>query len=257
MQEIASPTPAAAPTKPKAAPARTSPSIPTDSSGRPIAYTGNNNGVATSGNVQTAGAPVVVSNTGNTSAIVSNTGDPSVSVTTMGRPSVTVNNMGNPSVTADSRQSQSDASLDRSKAVQSSSPTEAVQQTVQMLQWFVQEASQLPTAARLEALRCGLPLYVHSVSLLLYGGCDLLAVHPACSTVLQILFLFGRVGRGGGGGGGFKRGGSGVHPNQNWIHLFAFWLIGHVATLVKRNIASSPSLSMTACCIACIKGCRL
>ena len=136
MQEIASPTPSAAPAKSKATPSSTPQHVPTDSSGRPIAYTGNTNGVATSDTIQTAGPLVTVSNTGNAS--------------------VTVSNMGNPSVSADSRQSQSAASLDRSKAVQGSSPTEAVQQTVQMLQWFTQEASQLPTAARLEALRYGL-----------------------------------------------------------------------------------------------------
>ena len=54
---------------------------------------------------------------------------------------------------ATTKGAQSSTSLDRSQAVQSGSPAEAMQQTVQMLQWFVQEASQLPPAARLEALR--------------------------------------------------------------------------------------------------------
>lgn len=45
------------------------------------------------------------------------------------------------------------ASTDRAKAVDSRDPLVAVQEAVQMLQWFVREAGQLPTAARLEALR--------------------------------------------------------------------------------------------------------
>ena len=49
--------------------------------------------------------------------------------------------------------SSSPSSLDRSEAVKGGNALETIQQTVQMLQWFVQEASQLPTNARLEALR--------------------------------------------------------------------------------------------------------
>lgn len=45
------------------------------------------------------------------------------------------------------------ASVDRAQAVDSSNPLVAVQETVQMLQWFVREAGQLPNAQRLEALR--------------------------------------------------------------------------------------------------------
>ena len=45
------------------------------------------------------------------------------------------------------------ASLDRAQAVDSSNPLVAMQETVQMLQWFVREAGQLPNAQRLEALR--------------------------------------------------------------------------------------------------------
>ena len=54
---------------------------------------------------------------------------------------------------ATTKGAQSSTSLDRSEAVQGSNPVDAMQQTIQMLQWFVQEASQLPPAARLEALR--------------------------------------------------------------------------------------------------------
>ena len=35
------------------------------------------------------------------------------------------------------------------------SPLEQVQQAAQVLQWFAQEAAELPAAARWEALRCG------------------------------------------------------------------------------------------------------
>lgn len=132
MQEISSPTPTAAapPTKPRVAQTGMQTVPTTDSSGRPIAYTGNTSAVARSGNMQTA---AMRSNTPVSTSYRSNT----------------------PVTTAATRgvQSSSASSLDRSQAVQGSSPAETMQQTVQMLQWFVQEASRLPPAARLEALR--------------------------------------------------------------------------------------------------------
>ena len=130
MQEIASPSSSALPTRTKAAQTRKQTVATTmDSSGRPVAYTGPTSGSARLDSPQTAvmrnGTPVSTSNRGYPAAVT----------------------------TLQSTQSASSSSLDRSEAVQGNNPVEAIQQTVQMLQWFVQEASQLPAAARLEALR--------------------------------------------------------------------------------------------------------
>ena len=137
MQEISSPTPAAVPAKPRLAQTGTQPVVTTDSSGRPIAYTGNTSYAAQLGNTSS------VVRSGNMQTATMRTSTP---VSTSYRSSA-------PVPTATLRGVQSPSSLDRSEAVQGSNPVEAMQQTVQMLQWFVQEASQLPPAARLEALR--------------------------------------------------------------------------------------------------------
>ena len=130
MQEIASPTPALSPSRPQVA--KTTRSQPTAKVGnsRAAATSGNSSNVARTGNMQTAsmrsGTPVSTS---------------SRSVSASGLPS------------SPQSQAPSPSSLNRSQAVQGENAVETIQQAVQMLRWFVQEASQLPTAARLEALR--------------------------------------------------------------------------------------------------------
>lgn len=137
MQEISSPTPAAVPAKPRLAQTGTQPVVTTDSSGRPIAYTGSGSPIAYTGNTSS------VARSGNMQTAAMRTSTP---VSTSYRSSA-------PAPAATTWGVQPPSSLDRSQAVQGSNPVEAMQQTVQMLQWFVQEASQLPPAARLEALR--------------------------------------------------------------------------------------------------------
>ena len=141
MQEITSPTPTAVPAKPRLAQAGVQPVPTTDSSGRPIAYTGNSRAATQLGNTSS------VARSGNMQTAAMRTSTP---VSTSYRSNA-------PVTAATTRGVQSSSSLDRSEAVQSSNPGEAMQQTVQMLQWLVQEASQLPPAARLEALRYAPP----------------------------------------------------------------------------------------------------
>lgn len=141
MQEIAHPTPAAVPTKSRLAQTGIQPVAATDSSGRPIASTGSSSAVAQAGNTSS------VARSGNMQTAAMRTSTP---VSTSYRSN-------DPVSAATTRGVQSSSSLDRSEAVQGSNPVEAMQQTVQMLQWFVQEASQLPPAARLEALRYAPP----------------------------------------------------------------------------------------------------
>ena len=154
MQEIASPTAAAVPAKTKAAQPSTFTVAITDSSGRLISYTGNTSVVAQSSNTS------AVARSGNMQTAAMRTSAP-----------VSTSNPVDAPATAASRSVQSSSSLDRSQAVQGSNPVEAIQQTVQMLQWFVQEASQLPPAARLEALRYGPALISFMVFCMISDHC--------------------------------------------------------------------------------------
>jgi len=132
MQEMASPTPTLSSSRPQVAKTTRSQPIAKVGNSRAAATSGNSSNVARTGNMQTAsvrsGTPV-------------STGSRSISAS--GSPSSSQNQAPSPS------------SLNRSQAVQGGNTVETIQQAVQMLQWFVQEASQLPTAARLEALRYG------------------------------------------------------------------------------------------------------
>ncbi len=131
MQEMASPTPTLSSSRPQVA----------KTSSQPIAKVGNSRAAATSGNSSN------VARTGNMQTASMRSGTPvstgSRSISASGSPSSSQNQATSPS------------SLNRSQAVQGGNTVETIQQAVQMLQWFVQEASQLPTAARLEALRYG------------------------------------------------------------------------------------------------------
>ncbi len=131
MQEMASPTPTLSSSRPQVA----------KTSSQPIAKVGNSRAAATSGNSSN------VARTGNMQTASVRSGTPvstgSRSISASGSPSSSQNQATSPS------------SLNRSQAVQGGNTVETIQQAVQMLQWFVQEASQLPTAARLEALRYG------------------------------------------------------------------------------------------------------
>lgn len=145
MQEITSPTPTAAPTTTRAAQTGLQTVANTDSSGRLISYAGNTSAVARTGNAR------AVASTGNIGG-AAQTGNMQTAAMRSGTPAST-SNTGTAPVTAAPSIHRSSSSMDRSQAVQGSNLVEAIQQTVQMLQWFVQEASQLPPAARLEALR--------------------------------------------------------------------------------------------------------
>ncbi|KAL3153782.1 hypothetical protein ABBQ32_013367 [Trebouxia sp. C0010 RCD-2024] len=150
MQEITSPTPTAAPTTTRAAQTGLQTVANTDSSGRLISYAGNTSAVARTGNAR------AVASTGNIGG-AAQTGNMQTAAMRSGTPAST-SNTGTAPVTAAPSIHRSSSSMDRSQAVQGSNLVEAIQQTVQMLQWFVQEASQLPPAARLEALRIPLSL---------------------------------------------------------------------------------------------------
>jgi len=131
MQEMASPTPTLPPSnRPQGANTTRSQPVAKVGNSRAAATSGNSSNVARTGNMQTAsmrsGTPVSTS---------------SRSVSASGSPSSSQN------------RAPSSSSLNRSQAVQGGNAVETIQQAVQMLQWFVREASQLPTAARLEALR--------------------------------------------------------------------------------------------------------
>lgn len=126
MQEMASPIPAPPPSNPQVATSSSGQVIAKTGSASTVAKSGNSGSIARSGNMQTAamrsGTPVGTSYRDGSGA------------------------------TPPSHAS-SASSLDRSQAVQGGNAAETIQQAVQMLQWFVQEAGQLPAAARLEALR--------------------------------------------------------------------------------------------------------
>ena len=107
MQEITSPTSVPAKTG-------TQPIPSTDSSGRPIAYTGNTGVVAQSGSTS------AVARSGNMQTATMRTSTP---VSTSYRSSA-------PVTAATTKRAQSSTSLDRFQAVQSGSPAEAMQQTV-------------------------------------------------------------------------------------------------------------------------------
>ena len=132
MQEMASPTPTLSSSRPQVAKTTRSQPVAKVGNSRAAATSGNSSNVARTGNMQTAsmrsGTPVSTS---------------SRSVSASGSPSSSQN------------RAPSSSSLNRSQAVQGGNAVETIQQAVQMLQWFVREASQLPTAARLEALRYG------------------------------------------------------------------------------------------------------
>ena len=132
MQEITSPTPTLSPSRPQVAKTTRSQPVAKAGNSRAAATSRNSSNVARTGNMQTASM--------RSSTPVSTS---SRSVSASGSPSSSQN------------QATSSSSLDRSQAVHGGNAVETIQQAVQMLQWFVQEASQLPTAARLEALRYG------------------------------------------------------------------------------------------------------
>lgn len=135
MQEITSPTPTLSPSRPQVAKTTRSQPVAKAGNSRAAATSRNSSNVARTGNMQTASM--------RSSTPVSTS---SRSVSASGSPSSSQN------------QATSSSSLDRSQAVHGGNAVETIQQAVQMLQWFVQEASQLPTAARLEALRIPLSL---------------------------------------------------------------------------------------------------
>ena len=132
MQEMATPPPAALPAKTQVA---------RSGDGQPIAKLGNTRAAATSAST--------VARSGNMQTAAMRNG---TAVSTSGR-SGSGSVPGSGSGSSVSSHASSSSSMDRSQAVQGGNAVETIQQAVQMLQWFVQEASQLPTAARLEALR--------------------------------------------------------------------------------------------------------